>query len=329
MNKICVICGVRDSSIIYNNYPGYIKGTFFEIYKCNFCGSHFISAERDIKYIYDIIYSNTNTSGYDRYYNYANKVKNINNPLKYLAFQESNYYPVYSFIKNKEKLKILEVGCGYGYLSYALHKAGHEVTAIDIATGAINFAKQNFGNYFHQSNLEDFSKQNKDKFDLVIATEVIEHLESPNDFLMLSEKLLAPGGNILLTTPDKDFSDQNAIWQTDLPPVHLSWIGKKGMSELAKKNSMQIKFVDFSKYYSKQENRLVKYIVYRKERIEDPILNENGSAIERKPASLVHRFVSRIVHKTPPIRFLSNVFYNFFNGAEITLGVILQKENSV
>lgn len=328
MNKICIICGERDSQIIYNNYPGYIKGTFFEIYKCNFCDSHFISPEKDIKYIYDIIYSNTNTSGYARYYNYANKVKDINDPLKYLAFQESNYYPVYSFIKGKEKLKILEVGCGYGYLSYALHKAGHDVTAIDIATGAINFAKQNFGEYYHLTNLDDFSQYNKDKFDLVIATEVIEHLENPNNFVMLSENLLAPGGNILLTTPDKDFSDSNAIWQTDLPPVHLSWIGKKGMCALAKKNCMQIKFLDFSKYYSKHENRLVKYIVYRKERIEDPILNENGSAIIRKPDSLVHQIVSKIVHKIPPVRFLSNVFYNLYNGAEITLGVILQKVNN-
>lgn len=325
MKKNCVICGEKDSKVIYNKYPGYIIGTFFDINKCNFCGSHFISPEKDIKYIYDIIYSNTNTYGYDRYYNYANKVKNIPNPLKYLAYQESNYYPVYSYIKNKNKLKILEVGCGYGYLSYALHKAGHKVTAIDIATGAINFAKQNFGDYFHKTNLKEFSQQITEKYDLIIATEVIEHLEDPNDFIATSAKLLTPKGCILLTTPDKDYSNSNAIWQTDLPPVHLSWIGKAGINVLAKKNKMEVQFVNFSKYYSKHENRLVKYFVYRKEKIESSILYENGSAIMKKPASHLHQMVSKIVHKIPPIRFFSNAFYNLFNGSEITLGVVLQR----
>lgn len=328
MTNICIICCERDSRVIYKNYPGYIQGTFFEIYKCNFCGSHFISPEIDIKYIYDIIYSNTNTFGYERYYNYAKMVKNINNPLKYLAYQESNYYPVYYFLRDKNQLRILEVGCGYGYLSYSLHQAGHNVTAIDIATGAISFAKENFGDYFHQTNLNNFFQQNTGYYDLIIATEVIEHLENPNDFIATCAKLLAPGGNILLTTPDKDYSDSNAIWQTDLPPVHLSWIGKAGINVLAKKNNLTVQFVNFSKYYSKNENRLIKYFVYRKEKIESSLLNEDGSAITKKPASHIHQMVSKIVHKTPPVRFISNALYNLFNGSEITLGVVLQKTNN-
>jgi len=328
MTSKCIICGNTDSKIIFNNYPGYMKGTSFNIYKCKFCNSHFINNEMDMKFIYDIIYSSTNTYGYDRYFNYAKKVKKINNPLKYLAYQESNYYPVYNFIRDKNQLKILEVGCGYGYLSYALHKTGHNITAIDIATGAISFARQNFGNYFHQTDLNSFSQQNSEKYDLIIATEVIEHLENPNDFIKTSANLLAPGGSILLTTPDKDYSDSSAIWQTDLPPVHLSWIGKSGIKALAKKNNMEVHFVNFSKYYSKYENRLVKYFVYRKERIESPILDENGSPIIKKPASSVHQVVSKIVHKIPLIRFLCNILYNLFNGSEITLGVILQKANN-
>lgn len=325
MTKNCIICGSKDSQIIFNNYPGYINGTSFNIYKCNICDAHFIRTDKDIKDIYDIIYSNTKTSGYDRYFNYASIIKSIDRPLEYLAYQESNYYPVYNFIKSKKRLRILEVGCGYGYLSYSLHKAGHKVTAIDIANSAIVFANQNFGDFFYRITLEDFSKQSDEKFDLIVATEVIEHLDDPNVFIETSSKLLAENGFILLTTPDKDYSNPNAIWQTDLPPVHLSWIGKKGINYLAKKNKLEVYFVDFSKYYSKTENRLVKYFVYRKENITPSLLTENGSAIVRELPSFSHQMISKIVHKISFIRLISNFLFNVFSGKEITLGIILSK----
>lgn len=321
----CVICGSLDSKIIFKNYPGYIENTFFDIYKCNDCDSHFVITTNEIKNIYDIIYSNVNTFGYDRYYRYATIVKKTDNPLKFLAFKESTYYPVYEFLKDKDHLKILEVGCGYGYLSYALHKNGFNVQAIDIAKDAINYARKNFGDYYFNMNINEYSKQTDEKFDLIIATEVIEHLEDPNIFLDTCLKLLKQEGNILLTTPDKDYSQKDSVWQTDLPPVHAFWIGKKGIKILAKKHNLDVKTQDFSKYYSKYENRMVKYLVSRRERIGNFALTEEGEPIKKMQPSFLHSKISLVVHKIPLVRFFSNFIYNKINGSEITLGVILKK----
>lgn len=325
MMKNCIICGAIDNKIIYNNYPGYIEGSVFDIHKCNSCDTHFIIPEKDIKYIYDKIYSNTNTSGYDRYYNYAQTIKKINDPLKYLAYNESTYFPVYEFLRNKKNLKILEVGCGYGYLSYSLNKAGFNVKAIDIAEKAIQFAKENLGNFYYQMNINEFSNQANEKFDLIIATEVIEHLEDPNDFIENCIRLLDENGHILVTTPNKDYSKPNAIWQTDLPPVHIYWIGLKGIKRFAERHKLEIKVQDFSNYNSSYENRLVKYFVSRKESIGIPILTKEGTALIKSSSSFLHNKISQIVHKTKFIRSFSNHIFNLFDGREITLGVILKR----
>jgi len=323
----CVICGGCNCKVIFKNYPGFVENTFFDIWKCNDCDSHFIITTNEIKKIYEIIYSNANTFGYDRYYRYATNVKKTDNPLKFLAFNESTYYPVYEFLKGKVHLKILEVGCSYGYLSYALHKSGFNVQAIDIANDAINYARKNFGDYYFNMNINDYSKQTNEKFDLIIATEVIEHLEEPNDFLDTCISLLKQEGNILLTTPDKDYSRKDAVWQTDLPPVHISWIGKKGIKTLAEKHNLELKTQDFSKYYSKYENRMVKYLVSRSEKIGSHALTENGQPIIKMRPSFLHTKISLIFHKIPIIRFISNFIYNIVNGGEITLGVILKKNS--
>ena len=119
------------------------------------------------------------------------------------------------------------MGCGYGYLSYALHKSGFNVQAIDIAKDAINYARNNFGDYYFNMNINDYSKHTNEKFDLIIATEVIEHLEDPNDFLDTCISLLKQEGNILLTTPDKDYSPKIQFGRLIYHPFISPGLGKK------------------------------------------------------------------------------------------------------
>ena len=325
MKDTCLVCNSLNYEVIYKGYQGYVAGSFFDIHKCNNCDTHFIITTDDIKKIYNTIYSRSNTAGYERYYRYATSIKTTKNPLRFLAYKEPSYFPIYSFLRRKSQLKILEIGCSYGYLSYALHKSGFDVKALDIAEGAINFAKKNFGDFFYNLDIKEFLKQTDEKFDLIIATEVIEHLKDPNNFLRDCTKLLKKEGQIILTTPDKDFSKKDTFWQTDLPPVHISWLGKKSLEILAKNNNFEVSFQDFSRYYPKNENRFIKYLVSRREIIRSPALNNEGKPIEKLDPTFLHNVVSFVVHKIPFIRWPANLFYNLINGSEMTLGILLKK----
>ena len=103
-----------------------------------------------------------------------------------------------------KNLNIIDVGCGGGILSEPLKRLGASVTGIDASETAIQSARL----HSKKSNLEinylvgtiDSLIEQKKLYDLVIASEVIEHVQDPNDFIKGLKKLVLPKGKIILTT---------------------------------------------------------------------------------------------------------------------------------
>jgi 2-polyprenyl-3-methyl-5-hydroxy-6-metoxy-1,4-benzoquinol methylase len=257
----CPICNSsKKPKKIQANHVGYVKGTNFDIFKCSNCDSHFIDMSKLNPSLYDKIYSQENVTGYKEYQKYASAIKTKKNPLKYLSRQSEIYYPIFLYLKNQKNLDVLEVGCGYGYTAYGVFKSGQKITAIDISKKAIDFAKKNFGDFYINSSLENFKTDKK--FDLIYSTEVIEHVPDPIGFVKKLKKHLKPGGRILITTPNKNYSDcvrSNVIWNSDLPPVHTFWLTQKGAELLASQVSMKISFFNYKNYPSKGINAYFEY----------------------------------------------------------------------
>ena len=107
------------------------------------------------------------------------------------------------------KLKCLDIGCGGGLLSERIARQGGLVTGIDITKSSIEIAKVhafNSGlniNYLN-TDVSSFIKNNSSKkFDLVIASEVVEHLDDRVLFFKETSKLLKNKGILILTTINK------------------------------------------------------------------------------------------------------------------------------
>lgn len=144
----------------------------------------------------------------------------IDNKLKEIAKVNFNTHPnrkdydntlfdLQSFIAhkldNEPYMKILDAGCAYGTLSDYLAEK-HHVTALDALPELIDkdsFESKNIE--FISCNLETDDIGYEDKFDLVIFTEVIEHLNyNPVPVIEKLYKALKPGGKIICTTPMKE-----------------------------------------------------------------------------------------------------------------------------
>lgn len=76
---------------------------------------------------------------------------------------------------------IIDIGCGEGFIVNCLNRT--DITGVDISKRALSIAKQkNPGCNFCTGSVYNLSFK-KSSFDLVIATEVLEHLESPDKAL--------------------------------------------------------------------------------------------------------------------------------------------------
>ncbi|KAI4467327.1 methyltransferase [Holotrichia oblita] len=109
-------------------------------------------------------------------------------------------------------LKILDVGCGGGYLSEPLARLGGEVVGIDASNNLVTIAREHAGKdktlnnlTYMVSSIEDFSSKNLEIFDAVVASEVIEHVNDQSRFVNECVKCLKPDGSIFLTTINKTF----------------------------------------------------------------------------------------------------------------------------
>ena len=111
-------------------------------------------------------------------------------------------------------LKCLDVGCGGGILSERLSRLGARVTGIDASENSIDVAKEHSINsrleidYKCISTSEILKNQKKkylNRFDIVIASEVIEHINERKVFLSDVSKLCSPGGLVVFTTINSSF----------------------------------------------------------------------------------------------------------------------------
>ncbi len=123
--------------------------------------------------------------------------KELANWFKGMFEYINRYYP----LKKGKGKKLIEFGCATGAASSVLRDFGWDVTATDISKYAVEKAQKNFKNIkFLVHNMEDPFK--KDKFDLAVAFDVIEHLPKPEKGIKNIYDLLNSDGVAIFSTPN-------------------------------------------------------------------------------------------------------------------------------
>ena len=101
-------------------------------------------------------------------------------------------------------VRVLDVGCGSGFTCGEFHKRGCRVVGIDLSQQGIEIArKAHPQGRFEVLAADDQMLYNLGEapFDMVVSTEVVEHLYSPREYVRGCCKALKPGGRFILTTP--------------------------------------------------------------------------------------------------------------------------------
>ena len=106
-------------------------------------------------------------------------------------------------------LRILDVGCGGGLMSEALARLGAQVVGVDASRGNVAAARlhaqsQNvMVDYRLGEPAEVLSPE--ERFDVVLALEVVEHVSDVPAFLGCAAALMAPGSILFVSTIDRTF----------------------------------------------------------------------------------------------------------------------------
>ena len=125
-----------------------------------------------------------------------------------ISKNDFTYRTVLSFAKKYEngRSRILDIGCGVGTVSLYLGANGKKVCGIDISRSGILVAKQNAKNFGLEKSIKfsviDFPKVLPRKtFDLIICSEVLEHIRNDKMAVVRMNSILRKGGVVIASSP--------------------------------------------------------------------------------------------------------------------------------
>ena len=150
--------------------------------------------------------------------------------------------------KQKPEGKMLEVGCGAGFLLKAAELEGYDVLGMDIGDENVRFAEDYLG--IEVRNQDFLSAEGA--FDWIAMHQLIEHVPNPADFIIQSKLLLKPGGILMITTPNLRFAKAMVKWPRRFfirprlgdafghPPSHCVIFSPESIEGLLKKHGFKV-----------------------------------------------------------------------------------------
>lgn len=183
----------------------------FDVRRCRSCGFVYLSswekslAEADALYDY---YRGLTVADLNRRHSPENRARQ-RKLLKELA-------------RHTNGRSLLDVGCGDGQLLRTARDQGWDAFGIDLSAGAIRLC-QELGLQATQTDFFDSSLDGR-RFDVIVMSELLEHVPSPQRFLQRAKDLLADRGVLYLTTPNFG-SLARRLLREDWSVIHAEHIG--------------------------------------------------------------------------------------------------------
>jgi SAM-dependent methyltransferase len=208
----CPVCRFRGDGIEELTLSG-ASPTTLEVVRCPECSSVVITGE-----MFDIDISDATVDGY------------VENGAGIEAIARNLYYLDPATVHN-----FLDVGSNYGFGAHlARHLLGWEVVGIEPGTAGRRGARELDLPIRDEFLLENTTFERE--FDLVLASEVLEHIPEPAGFLKAIAAHVAPGGHLVLTTPAAEIidarEDENEIVIAVSPGYHVFLASAAGLERL-------------------------------------------------------------------------------------------------
>ena len=199
--------------------------------------------------------------------------------IKYIKDNIIKHFKIEKKILPLSKIKILDIGCGGGLIAEPMTRLGANVTGIDASEENIKVAKAHLQKNKLKINYKCASPENfiyKEKFDVILNLEIIEHVEDIELFIKKSSRLLKKGGLMYIATINKTLKSYlfaiigaeyilnwlpigTHDWEKFVKPNDLIEKGKKNNLKLEKLDGMNFNLFNNEWYLS--SNKLVNYIV--------------------------------------------------------------------
>lgn len=256
-NGRCRICGnAKENKMYYVRERMINRGEIFSYMQCSSCGClQLYENIKDMSRYYNdyIVFSDKKELPENILYNFTNKIKSFfilsrkfhtrhkfrkNSPLSCLECLENTGI-------NRNKSRILDIGCGNGTWLQELHNMGFRNL-----NGVDKYAPQSSMRYhFLRGEIFDISKQ---KFDLITLHHSFEHMENPELVLKKIYELLEDDGTCIIRIPVmgcEAWKMYGQYWYQIDAPRHYFLYTPKALNIICRKAGLRICRVKYDSFW--------------------------------------------------------------------------------
>ena len=230
-NSPCFICGSKRSELFFEReFPehGY-PGTFC-IRKCKGCGLLYNSPRLEDKEFPAL---------YGKNYYFFNRTDK-NEFLRIVEIYRRTVSLIHESIFPK---KVLDIGSSKGYLLAALKQLGWSVQGVEISQVASQYAIRKLGIPTFTGTVEEFAKvRGTEKFPLVLAIDVLEHVLYPKRFIDSIHQIMKDNGLLIIDTPNAksaNISREKPNWK-GFNPFHIFLFSKRALTTLMENSGYRV-----------------------------------------------------------------------------------------
>ena len=222
----CNQCGAREHKSIFSK-SGY------DLVGCTSCGLAYIAnppSAEELARIYSLD---------------ANYHRDLLDPSSaaFAAMQALAQRHLATVVRATAPGRLLDIGCSTGLFLDAARHVGYQTQGIEFSTASADFARDHFALDVVQGDVAS-AKLAPASFDVVTMFDVIEHVPDPLADLRAIHALLAPGGTLIISTPNIDglfpklsygLAARLGYWPHPDPPHHLFQFSVKSMAAMLEK----------------------------------------------------------------------------------------------
>ena len=190
---------------LYQSVPADLEVVDYEIRQCDAC---------------KLVFANPMKAGSQSFYTWVtghdNYYPTVNSP-------RWEWGEIKSYVRDNNVSTLLEVGCGTGeFLEYLRLDTKVEAVGLDTTTSSYDVCISKGLKAYNES-LEKYILGHTEKYDLVVAFHLLEHVEDPLNLVTDMMKLLNNGGKCMLSFPYSDTRlDKCFTTANNMPPHHVT-----------------------------------------------------------------------------------------------------------
>jgi spore maturation protein CgeB len=225
IKKNCPVCD-------HESYPYSTKGRA-SYYRCNSCGTIFQSPFPTLQEMMDYANAEYNSGLYKEYLNA--------NDLKYATFEYRLKKVLALFAQlNRSGVspRILDVGSSNGRFIEVALKKGVPAWGLELSESAIAAAPPEIRARIYHGDANNVESLGVEKFNIITAFDLVEHLFDPISFLKNLRKILTKNGIVVITTPDASSFPRVIMgksWSMLQPFQHTVLLSRKASKLLLEK----------------------------------------------------------------------------------------------